>query len=343
MMWIVGPKTTILVMFILVFAGVMFIPISSSDVVDAEFGQWKLGIRAVGIDGSAVSLSIANTIGGQLLSVSSGGTDIESVEFFILAKVIGEGYTTCEINMIDMFVEPTISGGCSFDSENGETVTVDVDGSFTEIFTYTLSAEDIACSSLDDGTHTLKFETSGSVSYKGIPEGETHTITTIPGAETTITIEGPPDDPPEDPPGECTWEYRYEYSSWSDQQCIGDGRMQQTRDRRVYQRYRCTDESSVPVWEFARTETQYRTVLDSSCDEPDPCTPYVDYGDWTNWVYDRCEGSMRYDYRTRVVTTYTCPGPTSEHTTEKEWRHYIDNRVCSLFSIVKISSTFSII
>lgn len=340
----IGKKTTVIIIFILVLAGVMVIPIGSSDTVDAEFGQWKLGIRAIGTDGSTTPLSVVNTIGGQLLSVSREGVEIESLEFFISAKAVGEGFTQVEIDLSSVSFKPTITDSYSFDTEYGSKVTIGVGEGFTEIYTYTLDADDIDSCAMSDGTYALKFTSIGSATYRGLPNGETETINIIPGAVTQITIEtSTPDDPPPDPPSECTWEYKYEYGSWSNMGCVGDGKRKQIRDRHVYKRYRCSDEQSVPEWADAWTDNQYRTISDSSCNTPDPCVPSVTYGDWTSWIYDRCEGATRYDYRTRQVTTKTCPGPTTTYSTEKEWRHYIDNRACSLFSIVKISSTFSVI
>ena len=341
----IAAKKALIVVAILVLAAVMIVPIGTSDVVDSPFGQWKVGIRAVGKDGSVTPLSIVNTIGGQILSVSGPDIDVNgSLEFYISAKATGEGYTQCEIDMTDVEFTPYIPGGCPFDAKYGSKVTIDVgDSDFTEIYTYTLTAEQIECDALDLGTHTLTFESTGTVRYRGLPGGETQTISSIPSAETTITIEEPDEDPPEDPPDECTYEYKHEYGSWSDMGCVGDGKRKQTRIRTTYRRYRCPDETSVPNWEYAWEDNQYRTISDSSCDEPDPCIPYTTYGDWTNWVYDRCEGATRYDYRTRMVTTYTCPGHVAEQSIEKKWRHYIDKRACDQMQIIKVSPIFTVI
>ena len=84
----IGRKTIVAVGLILILVIVLMIPLGQSDTPDASFGKWKVGIRAIASDGTTIPLSVVNTVWGQLLSVSSGGVEFESIEFLHKMELI---------------------------------------------------------------------------------------------------------------------------------------------------------------------------------------------------------------------------------------------------------------
>jgi hypothetical protein len=124
---------------ILILGGIMFIPIGVSENIETPFGQWIVEVEGTTPTGQIIPFSTVKTIGGQLLSWTTGGQTISHVNVKIYAQATGSGYDYCDIDLGTYEVVAKIyEGGIGYSevifSSLGQTFELPVNGAKVLIF-----------------------------------------------------------------------------------------------------------------------------------------------------------------------------------------------------------------
>jgi len=216
-------------------AVVYFVMPSEASVEEqTAFGSWKTDMTINYVDGETDTLQIASPLFSLLKLMSSSGKEVESVTYTLYAKATGKGYTACEFDFTQFAITPQAKhdGQTTNIEPTGSTfsdmLTVELGDTFHEVGSMQVSAISIETALDFSDTGKLFFTNSGTIRFKGIPNGETAqaTLPSSPWMDVTIyeidvdftddpqtdpadptpdpdPPETPPDpdpDPPEDPP-----------------------------------------------------------------------------------------------------------------------------------------------
>ena len=182
---ILNKQLSIGIILLLVLGAVLVFPTAASETVDSPFGEWQVSITATDEEGNIKPLSVVNNMLGQLLSISVDGQEVTDFTFTLKAKATGEGYDSCEIDMSNAYIATSV-GGVEYASGIGESgIEIPVNGDFQTVFS--MSVATVTLESLVPGSHTLTFSLkTGDYKFRGVPDGEWQTSTSIPTASIQI-------------------------------------------------------------------------------------------------------------------------------------------------------------
>lgn len=164
-------------------------------------GSWGTEIKIYYLDGDVENLKIWH----NTMSLFRDNKEIDYFKFIVYGKGVGTGYTQCSIDMTSFFVKPIVQKEVSEIWESsvktGSINTINLDNQWHEIFSVQLSTSEFF--DFDNGSYILSFNTSGSITMKGLPDGDWFTVG-IPTGKNVGFIKGegigePPEEPTEDP------------------------------------------------------------------------------------------------------------------------------------------------
>jgi len=160
------------VILLVVTAFIVYVPTQEAS-EETSFGAWCAGIDVTYENGDTETLSINPIISGELLS---GDKVITGITYRLKAKATGAGYTGCEVDLRNTLVTPilTENGALKWTGESrcGLIRTLDLDDVSHTVLQISIDSSDIESSitSLNDGV--LTFQHSGTVRFRGLPDGE---------------------------------------------------------------------------------------------------------------------------------------------------------------------------
>lgn len=94
----------ILLIGLLILAVILFIPLGTGDTAETSFGQYKIQIGLVDKDGNMKELQPQHNLAAQLLSFYSDGVEYSHINYKVLAKPTGSGFTGCDFDMAGSYV-----------------------------------------------------------------------------------------------------------------------------------------------------------------------------------------------------------------------------------------------
>jgi len=194
------PIIAILIVGILVVAG-LYVYLNP-ELVGAEeywetptgFGIWEDEITIVYTDGTTQSFKMIQD--GNPLTVTHEGKAVSSILMRLRAKVTGSEYTGAEIKLDTVGYVAAIQGGGQAKGYpfSAQSVTFKVPIGSTQQLKYReISASWIEGTLIPDGSATVEFIPSGTVQYRGYPDGgDWQTATLPPKRSVPITISRTP-------------------------------------------------------------------------------------------------------------------------------------------------------
>lgn len=388
---------------VLVIGGLFVIPNGANAETQTSFGFWKVNVYLEDCQGNRQEITSPDTYGATILSFYDENDNVfSSIVFVLSAKATGSGYSYARIYKDDIESDGFLFGPSDYafgtDYPTGYVHIPLNDGAFHEVVERTYDFDSLG--DVESGTYELVLCFDGDVTYQGVlPDGSTdpeqtmqlnqevtHTISYQDEAITCLRCDGQGGVESQTVTGDscpygwtkssdfnedcsCYTDTTYgSWSSWSDIGCSSDCHMRQKRTRDILESTLCPGFVGPPFYQKVGTDTDYRTVYDSSCcqstevtcyrcdgnggtdsDTFDNSCPYgwsssppdcscdtvISYNSWSSWEVQYCLGYTKYERRTRdVYTITTCPGfvgppPRIYDHTEDEWRNSFDPLVCS--------------